>query len=203
MEEKYNISDAIKYLKEGKKRKFTQSFDVIINIKNIDLKKPENKFSKDVVLPHGRGKEASVCIISDNISNAVKKNDIESMGRSKNEAKKFVKKYDFFVCETPLMPFVGKVLGRYLGPTGKMPKPFPAGGNVDMIINAVKRSVRIRLRDSPVIHVYAGTEVMDSNAVKENIANIIEETKKSLSAKAQIKNIYLKLTMSKPIKLNV
>ena len=38
---------------------------------------------------------------------------------------------------------------------------------------------------------------------KDNIEKIMEEIRKSLPPKAQIKNIYLKLTMSKPVKLEV
>jgi large subunit ribosomal protein L1 len=204
MEEKYNISDAIKYLREdSKKREFKQSFDLVINLKNIDLKKPENKFSKDIILPHGRGKDITVCVISDSIKDAVRKDYIESVSRDKKEAKRFVKNYDFFVCEAPLMPIVGKILGRYMAPVGKMPKPFPSGGNSSSIIEDAKKSVRIKLRDTPVIHAYVGSESMEDSQIKENVEKIINETKKSIPPKAQIRNIYLKLTMSKPVKLNV
>lgn len=204
MEEKYKIQDAIKYLRENSKdRKFKQSFDLVINVKNVDLKKPENKFSKDVVLPHGRGKDISVCIISDNAKDGVKKSFIEAIARNKKEAKDFVKKYDFFVCEAPLMPLIGKVLGRYLGPTGKMPKPFPPGGDADPIVNIAQKSVRIRLQSTPVIHAFVGLETMNDEHIKENIEKVVDEAKKSIPGKAQIKNINLKLTMSKPVKLDV
>lgn len=198
------ILDAIKFLKENsKKRNFVQSFDLIINLKNIDLKKPENRISKEVVLPH-ICKETSVCIISDSIKdeNAITKNDILEFERDKKKAKQFITKYDFFLCEAPLMPLVGKILGRYLGPKGKMPKLF-LPGRLEQSIEETKRSVRIRIKDSPVIQCIIGKEDMNDNQLVENIETVIDAVKKALPAKVQIKNILLKLTMSKAVKLDV
>ena len=52
-----NIDNAIKLLRQGTKRNFSQAIDLVVNVKGIDYKKPENKFSKRVVLPHGPGKD--------------------------------------------------------------------------------------------------------------------------------------------------
>lgn len=194
------IDEPLRLLREGSKRNFKQSFDIIVNLKNIDLKKPENKFSKDIILPHGRGKDVSVAVISDNIPNSITKKDIE--GISKQEIRNLVKKYEFFLCEAPLMPLVGKVLGRYLGPKGKMPKLIT--GNADALTRDAKRSVRIRVRDSPVIHVVVGSEDMKDAEIRENSERLLEDIVKTLpKGHSQIKNVYIKLTMSKPIKVEL
>ncbi len=195
------LDDAIKSIREQEKRKFSQSIDLIVNIKNIDLKKPENKFAKRVLLPHGRGKDTSICIISEN--GDISKNDILDFEKSKSSAKKIGKKYDFFVCEAPLMPLVGKVLGRYLAPKGKMPEIIPPGKNPASIVDDMKKSIRIRLRDSPSIQIMIGTESMTDVQIKENVHHVIEEIKKSLSGKAQIKGIFLKTTMGRPARVGV
>lgn len=197
------IDEAIAKTREGEKRKFSQTVDLIVNIRNIDLKKPENKFSKDVILPHGRGKDVSVCIISDNISGATSKTDVENYSKNKSAAKQFTKKHDFFVCEAPLMPLVGKVLGRYLGPKGKMPRLLPPGKDPKMIIEETKKSIRINLRDAPTIQVAVGTEDMQDTEIKQNVEKVIEEIKKSLPPKAQIRNAYVKTTMGKPVRIGV
>lgn len=195
------IEDALKYLRDNsKKREFTQSFDLIINLKNIDLKKPENKFAKEVLLPHGRGKEVSVGIISEKLG--ITKGDLEDFGRDKKKLKEFTKKYDFLIAEAALMPLVGRVLGKYLAPRGRMPKLLPPGRSHDAMIDELKRSVRIRVRDSPSIQVLAGSESMSDSQVAENIGQILEEVLKSLpKGKNQIKDVYLKMTMSKPVKV--
>src|SRR3989338_4155739 len=189
------LDEAIKKAREGEKKKFTQTVDLIINLRNIDLKKPENKFSKDILLPNGRGKDVSVCIISDTMKDGIGKADIEEFSRSKSAAKQFTKKYDFFLCEAPLMPLVGKILGRYLAPKGKMPKLLPPGKNPDAIINEMKKSIRIKLRDSPSIQIMVATENMSDSQIKDNAHHVIEEIKKSLPTKAQIKSVYIKTTM--------
>ncbi|MBI2233349.1 MAG: 50S ribosomal protein L1 [Candidatus Aenigmarchaeota archaeon] len=199
------IDDALKYLRENsKQRKFAQSVDLIINLKNIDLKKPENKFSKEVLLPNGRGKEISVGIISDKISGAVTKADIETFEKDKKKLKQFTKQYDFTIAEAPLMPLVGKVLGRHLAPRGRMPKLLPPGRNPQMMVDELKNSVRIRVRDSPTIQVLAGSEEMSDVQLKENVGKILDEVSKSLpKGKNQIKDIHIKMTMGKPVKIDI
>src|SRR3989344_6871163 len=200
-----NIEDSIKYIRENNpKREFEQTFDLIVNIRNIDLKKTENKFSKDVILPHGRGKNVEVGIISDTIQEApIKKADIEKMAVDKKEMKNLMRKYEFFVCEAPLMPLVGKTLGKFLGPKGKMPKLLPPGPNYKNIVDETKKSVRVKLRDSPTIQTCVGSENMSDTHIRENIERVMEEVRKSIPPKTQIKNVYFKLTMSKPVKLEV
>jgi len=199
MEQK-KIDEAISEISE-RKRKFVQNFDLLVNLKNIDLKKPENKFSKNIILPYGKGKDVEIAVISDSVPNAVNKKDIENLGKDKSKLREFIKKYEFFLCEAPLMPLVGKVLGRYLGPKGKMPIILPPGKDPDQMTEELKNSVRISIRDSPTIHVSVGREDMNPNNVKENIERVLEEIKKSLPPKVQIKNVYLKLTMSNPVRI--
>jgi len=197
------LGEAITKSREGEKRKFSQTIDLIVNLRNMDMKKPENKFSKDVILPHGRGKDVSVCIISDSINGATTKTDVENFSKNKSSAKQFTKKHDFFVCEAPLMPMVGKILGRYLGPKGKMPKLLPPGKDPKSILDETKKSVRINVRDTPTIQIAVGSEDMQDLQIKENVEKVLEEIKKSLPPKAQIKNIYIKTTMGMPVKVGV
>jgi large subunit ribosomal protein L1 len=198
------LDEAIKILRESKKRNFSQSIDLIFSLRNIDLKKPENKFSKDVVLPHGKGKDVIVGIISDRIPDAINKNQIMELEQDKKALRKFVRKYDFFLCEAPLMPIVGKILGRYLGPIGKMPKLLPPGQRVEPILEDAKNSVRIRVRDSPVMQCMIGTEVMDDKKIKENAERVINEVKSALpKGHTQIKYVFIKTTMGKPVKIDL
>jgi large subunit ribosomal protein L1 len=195
------IREAVEHLKtNSQKRKFVQSFDLAVNLKNINTKKPENKFSKDVTLPHGRGRDVKVGVISDSYKDGIGKAYIEKL--NPKEVRNLARNYDFFICEPQLMLVVGKVLGKFLGPKGKMPKIIPPNRSPDDMMNDVKKSVKIFLRESPTIHVIAGNENMDSAHVEENVRKIIEAIEKSLpKGKNQIKNIVLKLTMSKPVKI--
>ncbi|OYT58081.1 MAG: 50S ribosomal protein L1 [Candidatus Aenigmarchaeota archaeon ex4484_14] len=197
------IQEAIKHLRENsKKRGFPQTVDLIINLKNINLKDPANKINKEFVLPHGRGKDVSVCVIGE--KEEINKDMLGELAKDKKRAKKIIDSYDFFLCEAPLMPIVGKTIGRFLGPRGKMPKPIPPNADKTKFVELAKKSVRIRVKDSPVIHTVVGTENMSDDELKDNIEFLVRKIQETLpKGRAQIKDILLKLTMSKPIKIEV
>lgn len=193
------INEAVKQIKENSvKKAFTQSVDLILIVRNIDLKKPENKISKEVVLPHG-SKEKRICLISE--SNNLGKRELEAM--SPKQSRKFCNSYDYFLCEAQLMPIVGKALGKFLAPKGKMPKLIPPGKTLDDLKNDINKTVKIRIRDSAMVQVCVGTESMDASQIKDNVEKVTEELKKSLPAKSSIKVGILKTTMGKPVKFNV
>ena len=53
-----DVINAVKEAKEqSKPRNFTESVDVIINIRDLDVRKPEKRLNEEVTLPNGRGNE--------------------------------------------------------------------------------------------------------------------------------------------------
>jgi len=210
------VEEFLKEIREAKekakKRNFLQTWDLAISLKNIDLKKPENKLNLEFPLPEGRGKETKVVFIVDTLLSEAKKtggvvitkDELEKLSRDKKRLKKYAKEYDWWFCEAPLMPFVGKTLGVVLGPRGKMPKPIPPKGNLQPFIEMAKRLVRIRVRDSPVIHVPVGTEEMKEEQVMKNIMAIINFVKEKLpKGRNNIRGVHIKLTMGPPVKLKI
>lgn len=198
------ILKAIKELREtSKKRNFNQTLDLIIGMKELDLKKPENKFSEDVVLPSGRGQEANVVVFSDTIKDLDCKiltgQDIQNLGKNKREVKKLAQS-DFFLADAPLMPLIGKVLGQSLAPKGKMPRIISE--DVKSSVKKLKSSIRIRLKDSPVIQCPVGVESMKDEEIAENVEAVLKFLETKLpKGRHNIKEVLIKLTMSKPIKI--
>jgi large subunit ribosomal protein L1 len=100
------------------------------------------------------------------------------------------------------MPLIGKHLGIYLGPRGKMPKL--ATGDINDLIKKLKNSVNIRLKDLPLIQCSVGNERMKDEEIAENILAVLKFLEEKLpKGKANIKNMMIKLTMSKPVKVGV
>ena len=60
--EKALILETLKEAKDSKKRKFAQSYDLIITLKDLDLKKPEHQLNLYVPIPHQKGKKVNLCI---------------------------------------------------------------------------------------------------------------------------------------------
>lgn len=205
--EKQQIVEKIKKLRNNsKKRNFAQTFDLIVNLKDFDVRSPEGRINEDLFLPHGKGKQAKIVIFS-NIykqeevgTKVIGEKEIIELGKNKREAKKLANKTDFFFAEPQLMPLIGRHLGIVLGPRGKMPKVI--AGDVKKLVESYKKAVRVRVKNNPVIQIPVGNEQMKDEEVAENIAYALEVIQKILpKGRQNIKNVLLKLTMSKPIRL--
>ena len=201
------IVESIKKARESKKRNFNQTFDLIINLKEIDLKKSEHKFDEHFILPKDIGKERSITLFSSAAKKIegckiVKGTEIEDLVKKKKVLKKLIGETDFFLSEPKLMPVVGKHLGKFLAPRGMMPKP--VAGDIDKIIEGTKKSVRIILDKQPIIHTIVGSEKMDDKDVGENIKALLAHLQKKFPrGKDNIKSVYLKTTMGHPVKIEV
>lgn len=196
----------------SKKRKFVQSLDLAINL-DLDMSKPENRLNEEFPLPNERGKPVKVGVIAEGelalqakkvADRVITKGDLEELAKNKKAAKKIVEEYDFFVAQTDLMPLVGKYLGTVMGPRGKMPKPILVNASVQQVVERLKRTVRIRTKEKPVIHVTIGTEEMEDKKLVENIEAILKFLEQKLErGLARIKSVYLKTTMGQSVKIGV
>jgi len=192
--------------KNSKKRKFDQTIDLIINLQKFDVKK--NSMNIIVSLPH-KVKEKKVCgffeVKSDKVD-TVTKSEFARYSK-KNELKKLEKKYDFFIAEASLMPAVATSFGRALGPSGKMPSPQLGilsnsdSKLIESVIEKINNSIKIRTKE-PSIKVPIGKESMKDKDVVENIVYVYNNVLKNLPRnKENIRNIEIKFTMTKPIKI--
>jgi len=201
------ILNAIKQLREKSgKKEFSQSVDLIVSLKEFDLKKPENKFTDEVILPHGKGRESSVIVFADNIKDVgteiLTTEEVNDLAKNKRKAKKLVANTDFFLAEAKLMPVVGKVLGQFVGPRGKLPKIIT--GDAKALVKNYKRAVRVRVKDTPVIQTIIGKEDMKDQELAENMEAVLQFLEKRLpKGKNNIGKVMMKLTMSKPMKVEI
>ena len=207
---------------KDKVRKFDESIDFIINLKDINLNDPKQRIDKEILLPNNiiTGDKPNVCVIaSDEILMEAKNlglDTIDSDGlvklnnEEKKVKKKFVKKYDFFIVEDKMMPNVARYLARFLGPLGKMPKPFPSGygiiSNPNDLQTAIERYlkiIRIQLKKQLLIQVKIGKKSMAKEQVFENMKAIVEYIADQMPHKYNnIKSMFLKTTMGHPIKID-
>ncbi|ASJ06688.1 50S ribosomal protein L1 [Thermococcus pacificus] len=211
--DRQKIAEAVKEAKaRAKPRNFTQTVEMAVNLKDIDLKKPENRFKLEVVLPHGRGKEPKIAVIADGaVAEAAKKlgldvisgEQLEELAKNPREARKLAKKYDMFIAAAPLMPKIGRYLGKYLGPRNKMPQVVPPTmTNLEPIVARLKRTVRIQLKNNPVVHAPIGTEDMDDEKLAENAEAVLNAILGKLErGENQVKSVYVKTTMGPAVKV--
>jgi len=210
-----NILQSIKEAKEkSKKRNFVQSIELIINLQDVDPKKPEGKIQEVIELPHEVGKENKVCVIASGevalkakragADLIIERNELEALTGDKKRQKELAKTYDSFIAEAPLMPLVGRVLGATLGPKGKMPTPVPPTVNITEQIEKSRKTIAIRLRGQPVLQCRVGMENMANEEISENIQAVIRRIEGRLKRGLKnIKSVNLKAAMGPLIKISL
>jgi large subunit ribosomal protein L1 len=207
------FTQAIEKMKEqSPSRKFVESVDIAINLRDINLQDPSNRFQLEVRLPNPIKKEVKICVLAEGAqlveaesvgaSKVIDKNELENISREPKLAKKLAQQYDFFIASAPLMPIIGRTLGKYLGPRGKMPKPVPPTAPIEPLIQDYKSIVQVRLRQSPVVHARIATADIEENTIKENALAIIRSIEERLEkGENNIQSIFIKTTMGPPIKV--
>jgi len=209
-----NIVAAVKEaIEKSKERKFLESVDLAINLKDVDLSIPKNRINEEVILPHGRGKEIKIGVFASGETALKAKNcadlviapeEIEKLAEDKRKARKIANQYDFFLAEAPLMGKIGKSLGIILGPRGKMPKPLPPGADPCPLVERLKKTVRMRSRDKRTFHVAVGTKNMEPEKIAENIEEVIKRLETKLERGLQnIDSVYVKTTMGPAVKIKL
>ena len=214
--DKKELLEVLKSLREkSPKRKFIQKVDLILNLRNINIKNPEENVDIFVTLPHEPGKKIRVCALvgkeleeqSKIFDRVIKKEEFSKYIDNKKELRKLSREYDYFIAQANLMTEVAKVFGRTLGPKNKMPNP-KSGAVVTMnsdlhdLKKKMQHTIRLKTKNEPIIKSYIGNEEMKDDDLIDNIISVHDSVVKSLpKGEGNIKNIILKLTMSPGIKV--
>jgi large subunit ribosomal protein L1 len=193
-------------------RSFKQSIEFMVSLAGIDLRKPENRISGAVELPHSTGKPVKVCVIASGplatqakksgADLVLEKEDLDRMKDDKKRIKRLAKEYDFFIADGPLMPSVGKVLGFALGPRGKMPLPVPPTAAMDELLAKHRKLVRIQVKDQPAAQCRIGNETMPDEQIAENAQAVLNWLEEKLGRKS-IKSVILKTSMGEAIRFRL
>jgi large subunit ribosomal protein L1 len=199
---------------KAEKKKFTQSIELIINLRDIDLKKPESKIQESIELPHALAKQSKICVIAGGelalkarragADVVIERAELEALAGNKKKQKSLVNDYDYFLSEAPLMPTVGRVLGAVLGPKGRMPTPVAPNANIADIMERQRKTVQLRLRGQPVLQCKIGAEDMTDEQIAENIETVIRRLEGKLKRGLKnIRSIVIKTAMGPPIKMRI
>jgi large subunit ribosomal protein L1 len=193
-----------------KERKFKQSVELYIILKDIDVKKGF-AMNETIQLPKKLTSPTTVCVMAGgdmglkaknaNADRVLSGDEINSMAANKRQARKFINNYDFFLADTQLMTTVGKVLGQLLGPRGKMPVPVPFNAPIDSFLERFRSSIRVKVKNSLSISCKIGDESMSDADLAANAHAILAAVEKKLpSGDRNIRRVIVKTSMGKPIK---
>ncbi len=200
--------------KDSKKRNFPQSVDLIITLKDLNIKKTEEQLDFFATLHHSIGRKISVCgLVGVDLADEAKNVFDETITmfddykKDKKKAKNLARKYDFFVAQGSLMGQVAGTFGRTFGPLGKMPNP-KAGAviavkpQIKPLYEKLQKTVKVTAKKEPVIHVTIGKDDQNEDEIVDNILYLYNQVVHHLPKEANnVNKVLLKLTMSKPIPL--
>jgi len=210
--DKVQVQKALAELKSQPKRKFTQSYDLIINLKNLELK--SNPVDLFVTLPFPQGKKIKIAALVDQelVEQAGRYCDVvvkesEFSKYDKKAAKKLGEEYDYFIAQASLMPKIAVTFGRVLGVKGKMPNPklgcvIPPNANMEPLVKKLKHTVRLQAKKGLNLQCIVGKEDQPEEQIAENILAAYNAVVKHLPNELQnVRNVILKLSMSNPVKI--
>jgi large subunit ribosomal protein L1 len=213
---KEELKKIIEELKKSQKRNFKQTYDLIVNLKGLDLKKPENQVDFFHTLHFLRGKKTKICALigpelkanaKENCDVVIEVDEFPKYAKEKKALKKVANECDWFIAQATVMPKVAASFGKVLGPKGKMPNPkagcvVPPNANLKPLVSKLQKTVRLAAKTVPMVQVAVGKEDMPDEEVIDNIMTIYDALVHHLpDGRNNVKGVLLKLTMTKPIKL--
>jgi len=194
--------------KKAGKRNFSQTIELIISFKGINLKNADHQIDFFMQLKHP-WKKLKFCgfVGAELVDQSKKVFDrtilVDDFGKYKNkrEIKTLARENDIFIAQANLMPQVAAVFGRYLGPLGKMPNPkagcvVPSNANLDALKDRISKMVNIKVKTVPVLQLGMGKEESKDEDIAEDALLIYDQLIHRLPGEVQnIKSMFFKLTM--------
>jgi len=190
---------------DAPERGFEQSIDLMVNLRELDMRRPENRVNMRVRLPNAIGGQRVLVFASGDLALRAKRGgadgvielpELKEMASDRKETKRRLRDFDVFIAEAPLMPTVGRVVGPILGPRGKMPTPVPPQAPIDSILERERRTIVLRSRSSPFVHCIVGKEGMGDEKVAENVEAVLSSLAQKLKrGMGNVRSAFLKLTM--------
>ena len=198
----------------SKKRNFSQSVDLVMNLKDFDIKNADENINTFLSLPNRCGKESKLgafvgkeLIVKARgiVDTVIMQEEFQHYQQNIKILKKLAKNIDFFIAQANLMPDIAKYFGKVLGPMGKMPNPKtgavvpPTIVDLKPIVDKLRNTVKLQTKNEPTIKCSVGLESMKDEDLAENISAVYSTVVHSINDERQnIKNIIVKLSMGRP-----
>ena len=190
----YSFEDAATLLSQLSAVKFTESFDIAVNL-GVDPRKSDQVVRGATVLPNGTGKTVRVAVFTQGpAAEAALAAGADRVGMDElaAEMKGGDLNYDVVIASPDAMRVVGQ-LGQILGPRGLMPNPKVGTVTADVetaVKNAKAGQVRYRTDKNGIIHAPLGNVEFSAQNIKENLEALVADLKKAKPSSA--KGVYLK-----------
>merc|ERR1712186_21560 len=195
---------------KDKNRKFTESVELQIMLKNYDPQK-DKRFSGTVKLPNIARPKFSVCVLGNqaHIDEAKKHGiphmsveDLKKLNKDKKLVKKLAKSYNAFLASDALIRQIPRLLGPGLNKAGKFPTILASGENMLEKIEDMKCTIKFQMKKVLCLAVAVGDVSMSDDALVQNINMSINFLVSFLKKQWQnVRSLHIKTTMGPAIRL--
>eukprot|EP00833_Pecoramyces_ruminatium_P015318 jgi/Orpsp1_1/1189350/evm.model.d7180000071339.1 len=204
------IQEILKYSKEEKPRKFTESIELQIGLKNYDPQR-DKRFSGTIKLPNVPRPNLKICLLGDayHIDQAkaiglpcMSVEDLKKLNKNKKLVKKLAKRYDAFIASEALIKQIPRLLGPGLNKAGKFPTPVAHGVDLATKCDEIKATIKFQLKKVLCLGVAVGHVNMTEDEILANTMLAINFLISLLKKNWQnVRSLFIKSTMGKPIRL--
>merc|ERR1712083_998919 len=179
---------------KDKPRKFTESVELQISLKNYDPQK-DKRFAGTVKLRNIPKPKMKVCVLGDQMHcDEANAQDIPCM--SAEDLKKLAKKYDAFLASDTLIKQIPRILGPGLNKAGKFPTVLSHADNMVSKIDEVKSTIKFQMKKVLCLNACVGHVKMEKDALQTNIILSVNFLVSLLKKNWQnVRFLYIKSTM--------
>ncbi|KAK3096805.1 hypothetical protein FSP39_003493 [Pinctada imbricata] len=203
------IGQIIQFSKD-KPRKFTQSMELQIALKNYDPQK-DKRFSGTVRLRHIPRPKMKICILGDQVHcdqakanglPSMSSDDLKKLNKDKKLVKKLAKRYDAFLASDSLIKTIPRILGPGLNRAGKFPTQVSHSESLVAKAEEQKATIRFQLKKVLCLATCVGHLEMDSDQLYQNISLSINFLVSLLKKNWQnVRALYIKGSMTPSIRI--
>lgn len=209
---KAGIAEIKRYSTEEKKRKFVETVELQITLKDYDTQR-DKRFAGTVRLPNIPRPKMRLCVLGDAVHCEHAQNlgvdfmDLEALKKiNKNTkvVKKLTQKYDAFLASQIIIGQIPKLLGPGLGKAGKFPALLGNNDKLEDKMNEVKGNVKFQLKKELCLGVAVGNVEMSEEELRQNISLAINFLVSLLKKNwNNILTLTIKSTMGKPQRIYI
>ena len=188
----------------GKKRKFQETIDLQIALKNYDPQR-DKRFSGTFKLPQVPRPNMKLCVIGNAVHceeaerigvEKMSVDDLKKFNKNKKIIKKFAKKFDAFLASDTLIKQIPRLLGPGLTKAGKFPTLIEGGSDLTEKMEGVKATIKFQMKKVMCLSVAVGNTAMEKQEIIVNVQLAANFLASLLKKQWQnIGQIYVKSTM--------
>ena len=197
-------------LSKEKERKFTETIELQVGLKNYDPQK-DKRFNGTVSLPTIPRPKLKLCMLGDAkhceeaVGVGIDHMDVEALkklNKNKKLIKKLAKKYNHFLASESVIKQIPRLLGPGLNKAGKFPTLCTHNEALENKVNGIRSQVKFQLKKVLCLAVAVGNVEQTEKEIFVNTQTSINFLVSLLKKNWQnVKSLNLKSTMGPPFRL--